>query len=70
LQTKLELALCSCVARARADIIVKGLTADVDRLQLYELFAPFGGAWIYGPADSRTALCSCSCSSLSYCARA
>ncbi|KAF5833915.1 hypothetical protein DUNSADRAFT_9574 [Dunaliella salina] len=25
------------------NIIVKGLTPDVDRLQLYELFAPFGG---------------------------
>lgn len=26
-----------------ADILVKGLMPDVDRLQLYELFAPFGG---------------------------
>ena len=45
-----------CTALCHADIIVRGLAPDVDRLQLYELFAPFGGEFtVLRPNDCRQA---------------
>jgi hypothetical protein len=42
-KAKSHLLTAALLPMPHTDIIVKGLTPDVDRLQLYELFSPFGG---------------------------